>query len=126
MQFEYKALNLFDEISVVEVTLDSTNSCIHLFDRDGALYPQYNFSMQQHEPNDEFWKMKETIEQKHLAKTFFDEKEEETKWIFYTPKKDIYCITTSKDKFYVEKIYKVDRICLSNYVNRLQICALGV
>ena len=119
MQFEYKALNLFDEISTVEVTLDTRNSCIHLFDRDGAVYSQYNFSLQQHEPNDEFWKLKETIEQKHLAIAFFEEKEGETKWLFYTPKKDIYCITTNNGKFYTGKINNVDRICLSNYVKRL-------
>ena len=118
MQFEYKALNLFDEISTVELTLDTKNSCIHVFDRDGAVYPQYNFSLQQYEPNDEFWKMKETIEHKHLAKTFFEDIEERT-WLFYTPKKDIYCIKTSNNKIYTKKVNNVDRICLSYYVNRL-------
>ena len=119
IQFEYKALNIVDEISTVELTLDTTNSCIHIFDQDGAVYPHYSFSTQQYEPNDEFWKMKEIIEHKHLASTFFEEKKEDTKWVFYTPKRDIYYITIKDEKFYTEKINKNDRISLSNYVNRL-------
>ena len=119
IQFEYKALNIVDEISTVELTLDTTIGCIHIFDQDGAVYPHYNFSTKQYEPNDEFWKMKEIIEHKHLASTFFEEKKEDTKWVFYTPKRDIYYITIKDEKFYTEKINKNDRISLSNYVNRL-------
>ena len=119
MQFEYKALNLFDEISTVEITLDTRNSSIHLFDQDGALYPQFNFSTKQYEPNDEFWKMKDTIEKKHLTMTFFMEKEGETKWLFYTPEKDVYCITNDNETLYTKKINKDDNVCLPFYVNRL-------
>lgn len=117
MQFEYKALNLLDEISTVELTLDTINSSIHVFDRDGAVYPQFNFSTKQYEPNDEFWKMKENIEQKHLAATFFAEINEELKWLFYTPKKEVYCFTVNCNK--MDKVNKENNICLSNYVDRL-------
>lgn len=120
MQFEYKALNLFDEISTVEITLDTINSSIHLFDQDGAVYPQFNFSTKQYEPNDEFWKMRETIEQKYLAMKFFKEKKEETKWLFYTPQRDVYCsIKDDNETFSTNKINIDDKICLPFYVNRL-------
>ena len=117
MQFEYKALNLFDEISTVEIALDAINSCIHVFDRDGAVYPQFNYSKKQYEPNDEFWKMKETIEHKHLATTFFEEIKEEAKWLFYTPTKDVYCFSVISNT--VEKVKVENRICLPDYINRL-------
>ena len=117
MQFEYKALNLLDEISTVELTLDTINGSIHVFDVDGAVYPQFNFSTKQYEPNDEFWKMKETIEQKHLAVTFFEQIKEEVKWLFYTPTKEVYIFNVNCNK--MDKVNKENSICLPHYVNRL-------
>ena len=117
MQIEYKALNLLDEISTVELTLDTINRSIHVFDVDGAVYPQFNFSTKQYEPNDEFWKMKETIEQKHFAAPFFVEVKEESKWLFYTPTKEVYCFKVNSNR--MDKVNKENSICLPHYVNRL-------
>ena len=117
MQFEYKALNLVEEISTVELTLDTINGSIHVFDQDGAVYPQFNFSTKQYEPNDEFWRMKETIEQKYLAATFFEQIKEEVRWLFYTPTKEVFCFTVNYNK--MNKVNKENSICLSRYVERL-------
>ena len=55
-QMEYRGLNLFDEISTVELAIDEENQTIHIFDVGQVVSPIFNFDVSAYELSDGFIK----------------------------------------------------------------------
>lgn len=58
-QMEYRGLNLFDEISTVELAIDEANKTIHIYDVGQVVTPVFNFDVSAYELSDGFYKMAE-------------------------------------------------------------------
>ncbi|WP_052344299.1 hypothetical protein [Bacillus ndiopicus] len=78
MKLEYRGLNIFDEISSVEVAFDVAASTIHIVDTDMTVAPTYNFVKKQDELSEGFLKMAEVLYQKRYLKA---EAESLQQWI---------------------------------------------
>ena len=95
-QMEYRGLNLFDEISTVELAIDEEKQTIHIFDVGQVVTPIFNFDVSAYELSDGFYKMADVLRHK---KILTDQHVEDdltlSKWLirnnayFYTPKKRI-------------------------------------
>ncbi|MEK4230108.1 aminopeptidase [Solibacillus sp. FSL H8-0538] len=92
-ELEYKGLNLFDEISTVEIALHEQSRTIHVFDIQQVVEPEYNFSNKNYMLSEGFYKMAVVLE----GKQFFEKKQQQTlpqwidsiTWHFYSSKKTI-------------------------------------
>lgn len=93
LELEYRGLNLLDEISTVEIAIDSLHKEIHIYDTNQVVEPEYNFSTKAYQMSEGFFKM---------AKVFFDKRYiaiqsqtttqqwiQEITWVFYGSKKSI-------------------------------------
>ncbi len=64
-QMEYRGLNLFDEISTVELAIDEENQTIHIFDVGQVVSPPiFNFDVSAYELSDGFYKMADVLRHK--------------------------------------------------------------
>ncbi|MEC1178295.1 aminopeptidase [Metasolibacillus meyeri] len=68
IKMEYRSLNIFDEISVVEVAFDIEASTIHIVDASMTVAPTYNFTKKHDELSEGFLKMAQVLYQKHYMK----------------------------------------------------------
>ncbi|WP_312126047.1 hypothetical protein [Lysinibacillus boronitolerans] len=65
-QMEYRGLNLFDEISTVELAIDEENQTIHIFDVGQVVSPIFNFDVSAYELSDGFYKMADVLRHKKI------------------------------------------------------------
>jgi len=65
-QMEYRGLNLFDEISTVELAIDEKGQTIHIFDVGQVVSPIFNFDVSAYELSDGFYKMADILRHKHI------------------------------------------------------------
>ncbi|MEQ6355429.1 hypothetical protein ABNX05_12435 [Lysinibacillus sp. M3] len=65
-QMEYRGLNLFDEISTVELAIDEEGQTIHIFDAGQVVSPIFNFDVSAYELSDGFYKMADILRHKRI------------------------------------------------------------
>ena len=65
-QMEYRGLNLFDEISTVELAIDEARKTIHIFDIGQVVTPVFNFDVSAYELSDGFYKMADILRHKKI------------------------------------------------------------
>ncbi|KUF34515.1 MULTISPECIES: hypothetical protein [Lysinibacillus] len=65
-QMEYRGLNLFDEISTVELAIDEEKQTIHIFDVGQVVSPIFNFDVSAYELSDGFYKMADVLRHKKI------------------------------------------------------------
>ena len=65
-QMEYRGLNLFDEISTVELAIDEANKTIHIYDVGQVVTPVFNFDVSAYELSDGFYKMADILRHKRI------------------------------------------------------------
>ena len=65
-QMEYRGLNLFDEISTVELAIDEEGQTIHIFDVGQVVSPIFNFDVSAYELSDGFYKMADILRHKRI------------------------------------------------------------
>ncbi|MFJ7917574.1 MULTISPECIES: hypothetical protein [unclassified Lysinibacillus] len=65
-QMEYRGLNLFDEISTVELAIDEEWQTIHIFDVEQVVSPIFNFDVSAYELSDGFYKMADILRHKRI------------------------------------------------------------
>lgn len=92
LKFEYRGLNLLDEIGVVEVAYDSTEQIIHLKDHESIVWPNY-VGNDTYKMSDEFWNMAQTLQGQFLFRQYQKEQLNEWidqfTWLFYQENKGI-------------------------------------
>jgi hypothetical protein len=86
ISFEYKALNLMDQIETIEITLDYAHRTIHIFDLNGITYPMYSVKNGEYVCSDEFLSLAKCVKEKYLAKTFFEFVQQSFNWVIYSRK----------------------------------------
>ena len=89
ISFEYKALNLMDQIETIEITLDYEHRTIHILDVNGITYPMYNSKNKEYVCSEEFLSLAKAVKEKYLAKTFFELVENSYNWVIYSRKNRI-------------------------------------
>ncbi|MFJ7734322.1 hypothetical protein ACIQXF_20945 [Lysinibacillus sp. NPDC097231] len=65
-QMEYRGLNLFDEISTVELAIDEEGQTIHIFDVGQVVSPIFNFDVSAYELSEGFYKMADILRHKRI------------------------------------------------------------
>ncbi|WP_336635800.1 hypothetical protein [Lysinibacillus fusiformis] len=65
-QMEYRGLNLFDEISTVELAIDEEKQTIHIYDVGQVVSPIFNFDVSAYELSDGFYKMADILRHKNI------------------------------------------------------------
>lgn len=65
-QMEYRGLNLFDEISTVELAIDEDKQTIHIYDIGQVVSPIFNFDVSAYELSDGFYKMADILRHKNI------------------------------------------------------------
>ncbi|WP_144787372.1 hypothetical protein [Lysinibacillus fusiformis] len=65
-QMEYRGLNLFDEISTVELAIDEEKQTIHIYDIGQVVSPIFNFDVSAYELSDGFYKMSDILRHKKI------------------------------------------------------------
>lgn len=65
-QMEYRGLNLFDEISTVELAIDEEGHTIHIFDVGQVVSPIFNFDVSAYELSEGFYKMADILRHKRI------------------------------------------------------------
>ncbi|XRD24131.1 hypothetical protein AABM34_17350 [Lysinibacillus fusiformis] len=65
-QMEYRGLNLFDEISTVELAIDEEKQTIHIYDIGQVVSPIFNFDVSAYELSDGFYKMVDILRHKKI------------------------------------------------------------
>lgn len=63
---EYRALNLLDEVCTVEITILEDEGILHIFDKEEAIVPIYNFKKKHFELSDDFRKMANVLLGKNI------------------------------------------------------------
>ncbi|SOC02386.1 hypothetical protein SAMN05880501_10324 [Ureibacillus xyleni] len=93
-EIEYRGLNIFDEIGVVEVAVDKASSTMHLYDQNQVIHPEYDFSTRKYVVNDSFINMTKVLYDKYFLRNFDEKNFEEWvngfSWIFYFPQAVVY------------------------------------
>ncbi|MEO4052167.1 hypothetical protein [Solibacillus sp. CAU 1738] len=86
-ELEYKGLNIFDEISTVEVAFDARQNTIHVFDTKMTVEPEYNFVAKQYDCSEGFLKMAGVLKDKRYLAAASNETVDEwmcrITWQFY-------------------------------------------
>ena len=89
LEIEYRGLNIFDEIGVVEAAIDDEANVIHLYDENQVVPPEYDFSTKGYVVNDSFITMTKVLYNKYFFsnrhKKTLNEWVESITWIFYLP-----------------------------------------
>lgn len=96
-QMEYRGLNLFDEISTVELAIDEEGQTIHIFDVGQVVSPIFNFDVSAYELSNGFYKMADILRHKRILTNQQPDSNELTlsEWLitntayFYMPQKRI-------------------------------------
>ena len=65
-QMEYRGLNLFDEISTVELAIDEAQQTLHIFDPAEVVVPIFNFDVSAYELSENFYKMADVLRHKDI------------------------------------------------------------
>lgn len=65
-QMEYRGLNLFDEISTVELAIDEARQTLHIFDPAEVVVPIFNFDVSAYELSENFYKMADVLRHKNI------------------------------------------------------------
>ncbi len=94
-QMEYRGLNLFDEISTVELAIDEEKQTIHIFDVGQVVSPIFNFDVSAYELSDGFYKMADVLRHKKILTNHQADNVTLSEWLimnnayFYIPQKRI-------------------------------------
>ncbi len=94
-QMEYTGLNLFDEISTVELAIDEEGKTIHIFDVGQVVSPIFNFDVSAYELSDGFYKMADILRHKRILTNETANERTLSEWLitntayFYIPQKRI-------------------------------------
>lgn len=91
-EFEYKGLNILDEISTVEVAIDSLHRTVHIYDTNQVVEPEFNFSTRKYQMSNGFFKMAKVLYDKRFFDTTSQTIEQwvnEWIWLFYGSKRSI-------------------------------------
>ncbi|MBD8522176.1 hypothetical protein [Lysinibacillus fusiformis] len=95
-QMEYRGLNLFDEISTVELAIDEEKQTIHVYDIGQVVSPIFNFDVSAYELSDGFYKMADILRHKKILTNQQDDSDLTlSEWLiknnayFYIPNKRI-------------------------------------
>lgn len=65
-QMEYRGLNIFDEISTVELAIDEARQTLHIFDDGQVVTPIFNFDVSAYELSESFYKMADILRHKRI------------------------------------------------------------
>lgn len=65
-QMEYRGLNIFDEISTVELAIDEEQHTLHIFDPGEVVVPIFNFDVSAYELSENFYKMADVLRHKRI------------------------------------------------------------
>ena len=65
-QMEYRGLNIFDEISTVELAIDEAQQTLHIFDPGEVVVPIFNFDVSAYELSENFYKMADVLRHKRI------------------------------------------------------------
>ncbi|MFC7684568.1 aminopeptidase [Ureibacillus sp. GCM10028918] len=91
-EFEYRGLNIIDEISTVEVALDPVHNAFHIYDTNDVVEPEYSFSLKKYVMSDGFYRMANVLYEKQFFESASQTVEQwisEKTWLFYGSKKSI-------------------------------------
>lgn len=92
LELEYRGLNIMDEISTVEIAIDSLGKTIHVFDTKQVVEPEFNFSEKSFQMSEGFHKMAEVLYGKGFQDSgdqTIEEWKKSVAWIFYGSRKSI-------------------------------------
>lgn len=92
LELEYRGLNIFDEISTVEVAIDESHKVIHIYDCNQVVEPEYNFTAKQYQMSEGYFKMANVLYDKKFYESNYQTLKEwimGITWIFYGSKKSI-------------------------------------
>ena len=109
-QMEYRALNLLDEVCTVEITILEDEGILHIFDKEEAIVPIYNFTENQYELSEDFYKManvllgKKILMPKDISNLSVDDWINRLTVYFYSKR----CV-----QIYTEKVF--ESVALSDY-----------
>lgn len=91
LEFEYRGLNLLDEISTVEISIDKKARIIHIFDQNNVVEPEFYFSTKEYKLTDSFYQMAQILLNKKFILLYeitdLHEWINQFKWIFYGSRK---------------------------------------
>ncbi|MCM3388044.1 hypothetical protein M3649_07825 [Ureibacillus chungkukjangi] len=91
-ELEYRGLNLLDEISSVEIAIDSLQKVIHIYDINQVVEPEFNFSTKQYQMCEGFYKMVKVLADKNFFQSENHKQAhwiDEVTWIFYGSRNSI-------------------------------------
>jgi len=106
LKFEYRGLNLFDQIGIVQVAFEPTEKVIHLKDEEHIVWPDYVGS-EEYQLSDGFWHLVQTLKKQYLFQQY--EAEDiivwinQFKWLFYQQDKDILLFKGQEFKGKIQK-----------------------
>lgn len=91
IEFEYRGLNLLDEISTVEIMIDVDSKMVHIYDQNYVVEPEFDFSTKQYRVSHSFYQMTKVLYGKKFV-DFHDVSDVEQwinqfTWIFYGSRK---------------------------------------
>jgi len=92
-ELEYRGLNLFDEISTVEVAIDNQNKVIHIYDINQVVEPEYDFTAKKYQLSEGFYKMAKVLFEKKFLESPYETEAQwmtEITWVFYGSKRSIF------------------------------------
>lgn len=93
-EMEYRGLNIFDEISVVELAINLDLQTIHVLDQHQVVEPEYDFSTKKFRESEGFINMTKVLHDKYFLRKNMDEDLEawvkRMKWVFYGSKQWIF------------------------------------
>ena len=106
LKFEYRALNLFDQIGIVQVAFEPTEKVIHLKDEEHIVWPDY-VGTQAYKLSDGFWHLVQTLKKQYLFQQYEAENIivwiNQFKWLFYQQDKDILLFKGQEFKGNIQK-----------------------
>ncbi|MDI7740726.1 hypothetical protein QMK38_01825 [Lysinibacillus fusiformis] len=92
-ELEYRGLNLFDEISTVEVAIDNQNKVIHIYDINQVVEPEYDITAKKYQLSEGFYKMAKVLFEKKFFESPYETEAQwltEITWVFYGSKRSIF------------------------------------
>lgn len=106
LKFEYRGLNLFDQIGIVQVAFEPTEKVIHLKDEEHIVWPDYVGS-EEYQLSDGFWHLVQILKKQYLFQQY--EAEDiivwinQFQWLFYQQDKDILLFKGQEFKGKIQK-----------------------
>ncbi len=102
-ELQYNGINIWDEMSIVEIAFDECRNVIHVFDTAMTVEPEYNFNIKQYELSEGFFKMANVLKEKQyltMGSETVEEWMQRITWQFYcSNNKILTCKAASFEKY---------------------------